>query len=257
MQHFEIPFDIDKFNKQLEIVKVKAENYINSGKPFGDFVSDLINEIEGKSVSNDSSDEDSLDEWDEEEWGEEDTGKKKALTYESNPQIFLLVNAPKINILYDLLEREIDIQSLFLNVSRSKAMYYLRLHQDKLTDKEYWENLAHLYSLHDYEQLPFKLYKSMFNADRPEKQYLMTDEERDFLNKLPEEVTIYRGMSKKEFDSGEFGLSWTLDKSIADFFVGRVLYNEKEKVVKELIIPKDKITAYFDGRQESEIIYIQ
>lgn len=43
----------------------------------------------------------------------------------------------------------------------------------------------------------------------------LTDEEKYFYDGLPQKVTVYRGMCDEEKQSGQFGVSWTLDKKEA------------------------------------------
>jgi hypothetical protein len=42
--------------------------------------------------------------------------------------------------------------------------------------------------------------------------------ERRSLAKLPDDVKIYRGMTKQEASGKTFGVSWTLSKEVAKFF---------------------------------------
>lgn len=43
----------------------------------------------------------------------------------------------------------------------------------------------------------------------------LTDEEKCIYEGLPEKVIVYRGMCDEEKQSGQFGISWTLDKDYA------------------------------------------
>ena len=43
----------------------------------------------------------------------------------------------------------------------------------------------------------------------------LTDEEKDIYDGFPQKVTVYRGMCDEEKQSGQFGISWTLDKDDA------------------------------------------
>jgi hypothetical protein len=101
--------------------------------------------------------------------------------------------------------------------------------------------------------------KRIFSLNYPKKEILMDNTEREFLNSLDEEVTIYRGMTKEEAKSEDYGVSWTLDKSIAEFFANSFLHNydtyHLEKTLVELKVKKTDIIAYFNSK-ESEIIYI-
>ncbi len=130
-----------------------------------------------------------------------------------------------------------------------------------LTDKEYWYGLKEAYTGCDnlYKHKD-EVIKAFTNPHRKHKHYLMNNYERSYLKKLPEKITIYRGMTIEEYKSGNFGISWTLDKSIADFYANKYLRNyttnHLPKIVLTIQIEKSKILAYFSCRKEKEIIYI-
>lgn len=130
----------------------------------------------------------------------------------------------------------------------------------KLPPKVYWELLSMAYTSSD-NLFPFRRkVRKCFAAKHPYREYLMNEVERSFVAALPDVVTIYRGMTDKESKSGKFGLSWSLDKSIAEFFRDTYLRNfsthNEPKTLMELQIKKSEIVAYFQKREESEIIYL-
>jgi hypothetical protein len=92
-----------------------------------------------------------------------------------------------------------------------------------------------------------------------EREYLMSLSERRFLEKLPEKITIYRGMTENELNQKSFGCSWTLKKEVAEFFVNNYQRNyatrHLKKVVHELNINKSEVIAFFNERKEFEIIF--
>jgi hypothetical protein len=125
------------------------------------------------------------------------------------------------------------------------------------SDEQYWAALGDAYVLQDYIQINFNLFKTLFKADRPCKEYLMTIEERDYLAKLPSDIIIYRGCSIKEIENSQLGISWTLDYNVANTFAKmKYLKNNIETRIIEKVIKKDQAVAYFDRRNEHEIIYI-
>jgi hypothetical protein len=78
---------------------------------------------------------------------------------------------------------------------------------------------------------------------------MMDEEDDNILRSLPELVTIYRGC--QEF-LNEDGLSWTLNKSKAEFFANRF---GKKGIILERTISKNDIVAVLTGRGESEVIW--
>jgi hypothetical protein len=51
----------------------------------------------------------------------------------------------------------------------------------------------------------------------------MEENERSYLAKLPEEITVYRGCRRKN----DCGLSWTTDREVAEWFANRFAFRNK------------------------------
>lgn len=80
-----------------------------------------------------------------------------------------------------------------------------------------------------------------------DKKELMDEEEyQRFLN-LPEEVTIYRGVSEYNRKYKK-AISWTLNKEQAEWFAGR--WGNDEQEVWEVTVPKKCILCYFATEDE-------
>jgi len=133
--------------------------------------------------------------------------------------------------------------------------------KDKFIAKgNYWEILAKNYTMCNNTYRFKKELKEVFTDNVPGREKLITDKAKEILENLPEQVIIYRGMSVTENETGDYGISWTLDKKVAEKFAFNYIHNYdtigQEHIVKELVVDKSKIVAYFDGRNEQEIIYI-
>jgi hypothetical protein len=124
-------------------------------------------------------------------------------------------------------------------------------------DKTYWMLLGYCYT-NSYLAFDEKfILKLLFTSKRQHKEYLMNEEERNQYDLLPNEVTIYRGCSVKEIESGDFRLSWTLNKDVAIFFANEYRSNKHLICdVVELVVKKESLLGYFNERQEEEVIYI-
>lgn len=95
-----------------------------------------------------------------------------------------------------------------------------------------------------------------------DKQYLMESDELEIYNNLENEVTIYRGLAK--FNKQHIrGLSWTLDRNVAEKVFANVIVDKngitrKSDVLKgdvyQAKIKKEDIFAYINGRNEQEVI---
>jgi hypothetical protein len=88
---------------------------------------------------------------------------------------------------------------------------------------------------------------------------IMTQHERDYLSELPDKVKIYRVMSEKEAASRDYGVSWSLDRGIAER-LGEMyfsdIYIHSGFQILDMEIDKSDIVAYFNDYGTMEIIYL-
>lgn len=86
---------------------------------------------------------------------------------------------------------------------------------------------------------------------RADKKTLMDEEEREVFANLPEEVTIYRGVTDHN-KSRKKAFSWSTDRKVAEWFADRFQTGTGE--VWTLTVPKERILCSFEGRNEHEVI---
>jgi hypothetical protein len=133
--------------------------------------------------------------------------------------------------------------------------------KSQLKGENYWYALRSSYQMSDNLFRFSNIIKNCFLSDEPKKDLLMDFEEYEYINNLPNQITIYRGMSELELKQESFGCSWSLKKSQAIFFANE--YNRNfdtrhlKKVVHEITIDKSKVMAFFNSREEFEIIYFK
>ncbi|MFY9465492.1 MAG: hypothetical protein WAP48_10395 [Sediminibacterium sp.] len=152
---------------------------------------------------------------------------------------------------------ELSYNNLVLLTPASDLIKLFQERCDKFSDEEYWKNLAHSYIMQNYKKIPYKVYYELFSSKRPKREYLMSEEEHSLLNKLPQQVKIFRGGTLTEQKTKKYGISWTLNQQIATNFANvKAIRDKKEMVVIEKIIEKKDIIAFFTERNEDEIIYI-
>lgn len=110
--------------------------------------------------------------------------------------------------------------------------------------KEYFTD--HYGSVIDYEEA--------FSEANP--QDYLSEDDYNVWKSLPSIVTVYRGCDYEEVEElgCPQGISYTLDKKIAEFFAYR--YNNEDGCVIEATVPKDAIKCYYNGRNEREVIII-
>ena len=71
---------------------------------------------------------------------------------------------------------------------------------------------------------------------------------------LPDPLTIYRGCDMAEYERDIFGLSWSTDPAVAEFFAWRFNPDDTERVVVRTTIHPEQVLAYFNERNEREVI---
>ena len=129
-----------------------------------------------------------------------------------------------------------------------------------LKGKKYWHALRNSYDASD-NLFPYaRLVRASYLRAEPGRQFLMDSGERNYLKRLPEQITIYRGMTELELEQKSFGVSWSLKKEVAEFFANTYQRNHAtnhlKKTVHEITINKNEVVAFLNGREEFEIIYI-
>jgi hypothetical protein len=156
-----------------------------------------------------------------------------------------------------LKQNEISYNDLSIGTPASDKINLLIDNADTFSDEEYWRELAYAYIMQNYKKIPYKTYYELFTSKRAFREKLMSEEEKQLLAQLPETLTIYRGGSLAEHKSKKYGISWSLDKKIAEQFADvKGIRDKKEMIVIEKQINKADVIAYFKERQEEEIIYI-
>lgn len=121
--------------------------------------------------------------------------------------------------------------------------------QKQLNDTGYWRLLTQVWVDTENQYAYLKDWKKLLASKRMHRHYMMNEEDDQLLRSLPDEVTIYRGCQK---GLNENGLSWTLDKSKAEFFANRF---GKKGIILERKIPKSDIVAVLTIRGETEVIW--
>ncbi|NIP37467.1 MAG: hypothetical protein GWM89_00055, partial [Candidatus Dadabacteria bacterium] len=128
-------------------------------------------------------------------------------------------------------------------------------------DAEYWHYLREAYQYSDNTYYARHYLRALFSTSKPYRNRgLMKRTELNYLKRLPVKINVYRAMTVEEAESGTYNVSWTLDYDKAKFFKDDYNRNhateDKEKTIVELEIDTKNVIAYWDGREEQEIINV-
>ena len=83
------------------------------------------------------------------------------------------------------------------------------------------------------------------------KKILMQPEDYQYYQNLPNEITLYRGVSPGR---KKYGLSWTDDINTANWFKQRFENSDEQGELLTVTVPKEYCLCYFNTRGEKEII---
>ncbi len=157
-------------------------------------------------------------------------------------------------------EEEIDNLLFGIEVNSENRFQAFISNVKLFKEKQYWQALKLAYTCSDNLFQYKGLVKAAFLKDEPFREALMDETELSFIKSLPEEFSLYRGMTKDELKSGNLGVSWTLKEQVAEFFAFTYRRNFDtrglEKIVYSVSVKKSDIIAVFLDREEEEIIYI-
>ena len=191
-----------------------------------------------------------------------------------HPLIYSIFHTENINALtnkrYELIKSQVELALKENDISRyvflherpyrltafDKAISFLNL---KISNKDYWELLGSIWTDTENSWQSLELWKYYFSSDRPCSEYLMDKQERKAFRNLPDKLTIYRGYVPNK---NKNGLSYTLDETTANWFSNRfnnhlvslkAKSNKNGNVLKR-VVNKSDVLAFFNGRNEDEIL---
>lgn len=114
--------------------------------------------------------------------------------------------------------------------------------------EKYWEVVRQVWTDSENIHENMDAWRALWKADAPKRHLVMTQSDRAAFSRLPKKVRVYRG---HDFSYGRLGLSWTTDRKKAIWFAHRT---NRIPYLSMAMAPKDKIYAYFNGRDEKEIV---
>ena len=138
-------------------------------------------------------------------------------------------------------------KQLFFLLNKPYYLTFLKFSAPVLSQEDLGHLLADAWILEECPNQDRNVSKrellALFRSVPPE--FLMNQEERAAYKSLEDIVTVYRGVTSYNVKNV------TLDRDTAEWFAHRF---GEEGTVYEAQIPKEHILAYFNGRNESEVV---
>ena len=165
-------------------------------------------------------------------------------------------NESDLNMWREQMKKEIDAAQkpfeIYMMLNKPYCLTFLKYAMPHLSKEDFSVMLADAWIRSENPNMDRNLNKTalleMFRQADPAE--LMEENERKELEEMDEVITIYRGVTS--FNAKKIrSLSWTTEYKTADWFAHRF---EEDGAVYEAQIKKAHIFAYFDRRNESEVI---
>ena len=165
-------------------------------------------------------------------------------------------NAEHLNLWRSFLCNQIDnaktaIQ-IYMMITKPYGLTFLKFANPYLSKEDSSSILADAWLRSENPNLDVNLSKSkllaMFKSAEP--TVLMNEDEYEMFKALDDSVTVFRGVTSYNANNVK-ALSWTLNQETAEWFAHRF---DEDGTVYEAQIDKEHIYAFFNGRNESEVI---
>lgn len=188
----------------------------------------------------------------------------------------LVIQVPYHSALNDMVNRQFEAkrQRLASVLEEGNYQTYVYLHErpyrwdafasiaDRLDNETYWRLLASVYIDSENHHENTDTVREFLVSDRPGREAMMQEDEREAFRALPEVLTIHKGfLDPREEDSEDYfeddgdSFSFTLDLEIAQWFASRFQgVRPGAPVVQTLQCDKKDALALFTRRGESEIL---
>ena len=93
-------------------------------------------------------------------------------------------------------------------------------------------------------------FSRIFRRHRDRWPFLMAENDKAVWSALPDVVDVFRGCGP----GNRLGLSWSLDRAVAEKFPLLLRYRQEEPLVLHARITRAAVVAYFSERSESEVV---
>ncbi len=174
-------------------------------------------------------------------------GKKEVLDISNSADL-----ARARQIIVEKIDEAENITQLLMMINQTYYSAFLKYTYEYMSAEDLAETLGTVWLMTEFPNYDVNLKKTEFLKlfTMADKKKLMDTEDYAFYARLPETVTVYRGTKYENYKA----LSWTLNKKQAVWFSERFLSENEKGQVYQAEINKNDIFAYFNDRNEKEIV---
>lgn len=156
----------------------------------------------------------------------------------------------------NFMEEEIntwDLNDFFMRINKPYLLTFLKYTSKYMTKSTFSEYLEYCWVVeenpNDDINCPISTIIKWFKE--ADKTILMDEDEYKIYITLPDNFEIYRGVA---VGRNPKGISWTNDFKMAEWFAHRYDRTDKKGYIEKLTIKKEDVLAYFNSRNEKEIV---
>lgn len=147
-----------------------------------------------------------------------------------------------------------DLHRIYALIRKPYRLSFIKYCEQYLSEKDLAELFANAWvsseNPNQDANCPISYLIKMFK--KCNKRYLMQEKDYEIYQSLPDTFTIYRGVA---VNRNPKGLSWTQNLETAKWFAHRFDTNEKKGYIQTAIAKKEDVLAYFNTRNEDELVY--
>lgn len=142
-------------------------------------------------------------------------------------------------------------KSVWLHERPYRADAFWRIARE-LADPQYWALAGRVYVDSENVTEAWSLWQAIFADNRPGREHLMNEDERQALAALPETFPVWCGCTDpQKLD----GLSWTVERRVAEWFARRYAsLRQCEGFVVQGSARREDVLAHFLRRNEAEVL---
>lgn len=141
---------------------------------------------------------------------------------------------------------------LFLYERMFRVYAFLTLSERvDVADEDYWDLLRSLWEDTENSKEWRHMCAEFFGDERPGRERLMSEHEREGLAAMADRLTVFRGTTSLETDRG---WSWTLDREKAEWFAQRFAGIHGSPVLHHGKANRDDVVMYVEVRGEEELV---
>jgi hypothetical protein len=153
----------------------------------------------------------------------------------------------------EAIEQAQDLMEVYLIIRGSYRLTFLKFIKNYLSPGDFGKLLADAWvnSENPNQDKNVSIAMAARWFRKADKTTLMTPEDYEVYKNLPDKVVVYRGVA---VGRNPKGLSWTASYKKAKWFANRFNREDKSGYIQKAIADKKDILAYFNTRDEDELV---